>query len=88
MISHLGMGLPDPTLLKKTTNMEPIQFCYWLQGFVELNTSGKPPGELQWKIIQDHLNAVFEKKTPTYNHPAGIAVAGIPVVNNQAVAIC
>lgn len=46
--------------------MDPLQFCYWLQGFNELNTSGKPPGELQWKIIQDHLQTVFNKVTPTY----------------------
>ena len=52
--------------------MEPIQFCYWLQGFAELNGS-KPPSEEQWKAIRDHLNLVFVKKTPTYNTREPIA---------------
>ena len=55
--------------LKENTEMDPLQFCYWLQGFAELN-SGVVPNEIQWKSIQYHLNKVFEKKamhsTPTY----------------------
>lgn len=47
--------------------MEPIQFCYWIQGFAEIN-GGKPPTEEQWKIIRDHLNTVFKKVTPVSNH--------------------
>lgn len=45
--------------------MDPLQFCYWLQGFAELN-SGTPPNEMQWKAIRDHLATVFNKVTPTY----------------------
>lgn len=48
--------------------MEAQQFCYWLQGFAELN-NGVPPNEMQWKAIRDHLALVFEKKTPPYNVP-------------------
>jgi hypothetical protein len=40
----------------------PEQFCYWLQGFAELNTH--VPNEEQWEMIQEHLNTVFEKVTP------------------------
>lgn len=48
--------------------MEVQQFCYWLQGFAELN-NGVPPNDMQWKAIRDHLSLVFEKKTPPYNVP-------------------
>lgn len=44
--------------------MSTDQFCYWLQGFNEL--VGKNPTEEQWRIIQDHLNLVFNKVTPNY----------------------
>lgn len=43
--------------------MEPKDFCYWLQGFSEL--VGTNPTKEQWVIIQDHLNLVFNKVTPT-----------------------
>jgi len=47
--------------------MEPLQFCYWLQGFAEINDA--PPTEKQWKAIQDYLQTVFNKKTPVYRSP-------------------
>lgn len=43
--------------------MTPEQFCYWLQGFCELNHC--PPNEAQWQSIRDHLNTVFKKVTPS-----------------------
>lgn len=48
--------------------MEAQQFCYWLQGFAELN-NGVPPNDMQWKAIRDHLSLVFNKVTPPYNVP-------------------
>ena len=45
--------------------MDPLQFCYWLQGFAELN-NGVPPNDMQWKSIRDHLATVFNKVTPNY----------------------
>lgn len=48
--------------------MTSEQFSYWLQGFSEL--VGKEPTKEQWKIIQDHLQLVFKKITPSYTpHP-------------------
>ncbi len=44
--------------------MTPEQFCYWLQGFTELTTQGSPTIE-QWKSINEHLQTVFKKVTPT-----------------------
>lgn len=45
--------------------MTAEQFCYWLQGRAELVKN--PPSDLEWKIIQDHLQLVFTKVTPTYD---------------------
>lgn len=42
--------------------MTAEQFCYWIQGFAEL--SNGPPSAAQWKLIQDHLDLVFNKVTP------------------------
>jgi hypothetical protein len=42
--------------------MNTEKFCYWLQGFAELNQD-KPTDE-QWKSIKEHLGLVFNKVTP------------------------
>jgi rubredoxin len=44
-------------------NLTPENFCYWLQGFMEL---GAPSGlsSVQVEAIRDHLNLVFNKVTP------------------------
>ena len=53
--------------------MTERDFCYWLQGFIELsgnNLSGL--SATQVKQISDHLNLVFNKVTPNVvqtNHP-------------------
>ncbi len=41
--------------------MTSDQFCYWLQGFSELNDL--PPTLEQWASIREHLGCVFEKVT-------------------------
>lgn len=43
--------------------MTPEQFCYWLQGFIEMNPNAMVTGT-QWVIIKDHLKLVFNKQTP------------------------
>lgn len=44
--------------------MTPEQFTYWLQGFAELaSTDTLSPS--QWLAVKNHLNLVFDKKTPT-----------------------
>lgn len=48
--------------------MNPEQFAYWLQGYVELN-GGKMPTEAQWKSIKEHLAEVFVKVTPPVDPP-------------------
>lgn len=47
--------------------MTAQEFCYWLQGFSELN--GKAPTPEQWKSIRDHLQLVFTKVTPPVQFP-------------------
>lgn len=43
--------------------MTPQDFCFWLQGFVELTRDTKPD-HAQWKMIKEHLALVFDKQTP------------------------
>jgi hypothetical protein len=43
--------------------MTPEQFCYWIQGFAELNGDTVPSKE-QWQAVRDHLKTVFKKETP------------------------
>lgn len=45
--------------------MNEQQFCYWLNGFAELNQ--QPPTPEQWKSIREHLATVFKKVTPAIN---------------------
>jgi hypothetical protein len=42
--------------------MNPEQFCYWLQGRLELGEASLSDTEVQ--IIKDHLKLVFTKVTP------------------------
>lgn len=49
--------------------MEALQFCYWLQGALELGQQ-QALSEEQVKIVQDHLNLVLKKVTPQYNVPS------------------
>jgi hypothetical protein len=49
--------------------MNEREFCYWLQGFFELN--GEDLVDLsaeQVRMIKDHLNLVFKKVTPDIKH--------------------
>jgi hypothetical protein len=50
--------------------MTAEQFCYWLQGFGELN--GAPPTEAQWQSINEHLQTVFKKVTPPIAQLGGL----------------
>ncbi len=43
--------------------MTERDFCYWLHGYSEIH--GAPPSAAQWQIINDHLDLVFDKATPS-----------------------
>jgi hypothetical protein len=42
--------------------LNPDQFAHFLYGFSETNQN--PPTTEQWKVIQNHLNGIFNKVTP------------------------
>jgi hypothetical protein len=44
--------------------MSPQDFCYWLQGFLEMTDTNKM-SEKQVLMIREHLKLVFNKVTPT-----------------------
>lgn len=46
--------------------MQPQDFCYWLQGFVELTEGQTNLSETQWECIKQHLQLVFKKETMTF----------------------
>lgn len=48
------------------SRMTPEQFCYWLQGWIEIQgvDARYAPDQFQWHTIKDHLKLVFEKITP------------------------
>jgi len=50
--------------------MQPRDFCYWLKGFFELTSGSVELTPHQSRIIEDHLDLVFDKKTPTYVNSA------------------
>jgi hypothetical protein len=43
--------------------MTPQDFAHWLQGYFEMQDPHEI-GPNQTKMIRDHLNLVFDKKTP------------------------
>jgi hypothetical protein len=63
--------------------MTPEQFCYWLQGLVEI---GKPEqlNKEQIQIIKEHLDLVFTKVTGDQtiiireNSPCDIQIPNFP----------
>lgn len=47
--------------------MDSLQFCYFLQGFLEINNNpDQQMSAQQVQIIKDHLDLVFTKVTPSY----------------------
>ncbi len=61
--------------------MKTRDFCYWMQGFVEIH--GAAPTEAQWTIIKNHLNMVFvhdiDPSMPDPDGKLAAAHAGKPV---------
>lgn len=57
--------------------MSPENFVYWLQGAFELGNQITLDVN-QVKIIQDHLNLVFKKETPTYDKQPSLLFPNLP----------
>ena len=71
--------------------MTSEQFCYWLQGYFELKKIEH--GEviitpLAAKAIDDHLQTVFHKVTPTYQLPSlPRQIGGVPYQSGDPIMI-
>jgi hypothetical protein len=50
--------------------MNAQNFCYWLQGYSEID--GATPNAEQWQVILDHLKIVEELKKKPENLFAGL----------------
>lgn len=53
--------------------MNEVQFCYWLQGYIELSSIEDKKSGLsheQLELIKRHLNLVFECKTNPLVNPS------------------
>jgi len=60
--------------------MTPENFCYWLQGRVELGVEG-PPSTEEWKMIVKHLQLTFTKVTEPFPATPEITyTTGTPIV--------
>lgn len=49
--------------------MTPENFCYWLQGALEIIPKNQELDITQLTIIRDHLSLVFSKVTPNRREP-------------------
>lgn len=63
-------------------NLSPESFCYWLQGFVELNPNAMLT-LTQWQIVKDHLALVFKKETPDRTVAPRQDQVGVPSERGQ-----
>lgn len=66
--------------------MTAQDFAYWLRGYAEI-TNNKLPNEVEWKIICDHLNLVFQKVTPDYypTESLPIPISPIGIIHNNKI---
>lgn len=67
--------------------MTPENFCYWLQGWFELNQTLYYQGATEdtLKMIEDHLKLVFNKVTHSVVTPGVVTPdVGAPNINISA----
>ena len=65
------------SIVEGDCSMNEREFCYWLQGFMELTENHPGLTANQLKVINDHLQLVFKKETPIYNF--GIDSSSTPI---------
>lgn len=58
------------------SKMTPLEFCYWLQGFMEISDPAKID-ETQTAIIKEHLGLVFNKETRNFRTLDNVKFDGI-----------
>ena len=64
--------------------MNEREFCYWLQGLLELSDV-KTLDEKQVRIIRDHLTLVFNKVTPFVFPTIPYVAPPNPIINPDVV---
>lgn len=64
------------------SKMTAEQFCYWLQGFVELH--GDVPTAAQWEAIKEHLGLAFTKVT----HPVKVTFQPVAYPSTPGADLC
>lgn len=68
--------------------MTPENFCYWLQGRFEL-AAGEPLTPEQQKVVQQHLDLVFKKRTPAFGElPRKVAYEEPPQYCSRESLLC
>jgi len=65
-----NLKIKVPNVSSEPNCIDPVAFCYWLQGYVELH--GSIPNEMQWDLIKQHLQLVFNKQTTYPSHLSDI----------------
>ena len=66
--------------------MNAQNFCYWLQGFVEV--ADKAPNQREWQVILDHLKIVDDLRLP---HTASLGISSatpIQLINRGETKYC
>lgn len=66
--------------------MTTENFCYWLQGWIELQNP-KNINELQIQEIKNHLDLVFNKMTPKLGFNGLYPISQVSPVNTEHVYI-
>lgn len=67
---------------RRKQTMTPENFCYWLQGYIEISRATNQAlviTDKEVKVIEDHLKLVFKKETPNRS-VSGVELAhGYPI---------
>lgn len=84
MLNHVGYNnYVELDVVKPKEKMTPENFCYWLQGYIEISRANNQPiviTDKEVKVIEDHLSLVLTKVTPNRSTISGIELThGYPL---------
>ena len=65
--------------------MTPENFCYWLQGKLEIDGNIESLNKEQIEIINDHLKLVFNKVTPERGKKETLSALEKTLNNNKSI---
>lgn len=64
MLKH-NTGYDSKVMFMEREKLTPENFCYWLQGYIEIQRATGQPiviTDKEVKVIEEHLNLIFNKK--------------------------